>query len=444
MAKKTYILGAGESGVGAAILGKHIGQEVFLSDAGQVKERYVSDLTTHEIEWEQGGHTMERILQADQVVKSPGIPEKAPIIQELRKKGIPVISEIEYASRHTRAKIVAITGSNGKSTATSLTHHIFQKAGMKAGLGGNIGKSFARMVAEDPHDIYILEVSSFQLDDIDRFKPHVSMILNITPDHLDRYDNKFENYVAAKFKIIQNQDEDDHFIYCGDDPVIADVLKTNEVKPRMLPFTMEKQPGSVGYTNNDLLLINHKTDFEMSINDLALGGKHNIYNSLAAGIAARIFDIRKDFIRESLSDFQSLDHRMEFVAKVKGVEYINDSKATNVNSTWYALESMNKPVVWVVGGVDKGNDYEILKPIVKEKVKAIICLGVDNLRIHTAFSRMVDVIVNTQSAHEAVQVSSHLANSGDVVLLSPACASFDLFENYEDRGDQFKHAVREL
>lgn len=445
MAQRTYILGGGESGAGAAVLAHKLGQEVFLSDGGKLRAKYADELTNLGIEWEEGGHTTERILQADVIVKSPGIPEHAAIIKAVRAKGIPVISEIEYASKYTSSTIVGITGSNGKSTCTTLTNHIFQKAGLDVGMGGNIGKSFARMVANDPHDTYVLELSSFQLDDIDTFRPHVAVLLNITPDHLDRYDKKFENYVAAKYKITKNQTADDHFIYCADDAGIMDALPQYQVKANKLAFGLENKPGMVGYLQDEQLIITHnKTTLTMSINDLALQGKHNAYNSLAAGIAARIFDIKKDFIRESLSDFKSLDHRLEFVARIKGVEYINDSKATNVNSTWYALESMNKPVVWIVGGVDKGNDYEILKTIVRQKVKAIICLGVDNLRIHDSFSRSVDVIMNTQSAEEAVRMASSVASSGDAVLLSPACASFDLFENYEDRGDQFKHAVREL
>lgn len=445
MAQRTYILGGGESGVGAAILAQKLGQEVFLSDGGKVRAKYADELNALGIEWEQGGHSTERILQADVIVKSPGIPEHAAIIKAIRAKGIPLISEIEYASKYTTSIIVGITGSNGKSTCTSLTYHIFKKAGLDVGLGGNIGKSFARMVANDPHDTYVLELSSFQLDDIDSFRPHVAVLLNITPDHLDRYDKKFENYVAAKYKMTKNQTADDHFIYCADDAGVMDALPQYNIKANMLAFGLDKKPGMVGYIEDEQLIITlNKTTLTMSINDLALQGKHNAYNSLAAGIAARIFDIKKDFIRESLSDFKSLDHRLEFVARIKGVEYINDSKATNVNSTWYALESMNKPVIWIVGGVDKGNDYEILKSIVRQKVKAIICLGVDNLRIHNAFSRSVDVIMNTQSAEEAVRMASSVASSGDAVLLSPACASFDLFENYEDRGDQFKHAVREL
>ncbi len=445
MGKKLVILGGAESGVGAAVLGLKKGYEVFLSDNGTIKDRYRPLLQRFKIEHEEGGHTEARILAADLVVKSPGIPEKAPIIKKLREKGVEIISEIEFASRYTKAKIIAITGSNGKSTCTSLTFHILKRAGFNVGLAGNIGQSFALQVALEKFDYYVLEVSSFQLDDIGTaFKPHIAILLNITPDHLDRYDYKFENYVASKFKIIQNQDRNDHFIYCADDQVLNEVLRTNEIQAQTYAFGLEHQPDFVGYTQHDQLTIHHKTEFKMSINELALVGKHNVYNSMAAGIAARIYDIRKEVIRESLSDFQSLDHRLEFVAKIGGVEYINDSKATNVNSTWYALESMTKPVIWIVGGVDKGNDYEILKPIVQKKVKAIVCLGTNNLRIHEAFSRYVDILVNTTSAPDAVQAAHNLADKGDVVLLSPACASFDIFENYEDRGNQFKASVRAL
>ncbi len=445
MGKKLVILGGAESGVGAAVLGLKKGYEVFVSDNGTIKDRYRPLLQRFNIEFEEGGHTMEKLFEADIIIKSPGIPEKANIIKKLREKGKTIISEIEFASRYTKAKIIAITGSNGKSTCTSLTYHILKRAGFNVGMAGNIGQSFALQVALENFDYYVLELSSFQLDDISTaFKPHIAIVLNITPDHLDRYDYKFENYVASKFKIIQNQDKNDHFIYCADDQVIAEVLRTNEIAAQTYAFGLEHQPEYVAYTENDQLIIHHKTEFKMSTNELALVGKHNVYNSMAAGIAARIYDIRKEVIRESLSDFQSLDHRLEFVAKVGGVEYINDSKATNVNSTWYALESMTKPVIWIVGGVDKGNDYEILKAIVQKKVKAIVCLGENNLRIHEAFSRYVDILVNTMSAEDAVQAAHNLSDKGDVVLLSPACASFDLFENYEDRGNQFKASVRAL
>ncbi|HXH19704.1 MAG TPA: UDP-N-acetylmuramoyl-L-alanine--D-glutamate ligase [Chitinophagales bacterium] len=438
------ILGAAESGVGAAILAKQQGYEVFISDCGRVKDKYKSALAKHGITWEEGTHTETRILKAAEIIKSPGIPENSPIMKAIRRKKIPVISEIEFAYRFTDAKIIAITGSNGKSTTTSLTYHIFKKAGLNVGLAGNIGYSFARQVAEQKHDYYVLEISNFQLDDIVHFKPHVSVLLNITPDHLDRYEYNFESYIRSKFRIAENQTKEDYFIYCADDEVVTSHLKKNPVKATLLPFTLKKKPGSVGYTVSKKLFVNHKNPFKMQISDLSLVGTHNTYNSLAACLAAKTFDIRNEVIRESLADFKGLDHRLEFVSKIGGVEYINDSKATNVNSTWYALESMTKPVIWIVGGVDKGNDYSVLVDLVKKKVKAIVCLGADNLRIHEAFSKHVDLIVNTMSAKESVKIAHYLADKGDVVLLSPCCASFDLFENYEDRGNQFKEAVRNL
>lgn len=444
MGKRIVILGAGESGVGAALLAQKQGYDVFVSDFGKVKEKYQAELSHAAIAWEQEQHTEAEILNADEVIKSPGIPEKSPIIKKLREAGIAIISEIEFAARYTDATIIAITGSNGKSTCTSLAYHIFEKAGTNVAIAGNIGDSFARKVAEKPYDYYVLEISSFQLDDIKEFHPKVSVLLNITPDHLDRYNYEFENYIDAKFKITKNQTAEDYFIYCSDDEVINRRMESRPVSAQALPFSLKKKPNSVGYTENDQIIIQHKTKFTMSINDLSLRGSHNVYNTLAAGIAARIFDLKKDIIRDSMVDFKSLDHRLEFVAKVSGVEFINDSKATNVNSTWYALETMSKPIIWIAGGVDKGNDYEVLKELVKGKVKAIVCLGTDNLRIHEAFSKHVDVLVNTQSAKEAVQIAYRLSDKGDAVLLSPACASFDLFENYEDRGNQFKTAVRSL
>ncbi|MDX2002656.1 MAG: UDP-N-acetylmuramoyl-L-alanine--D-glutamate ligase [Chitinophagales bacterium] len=444
MSKRIVILGGGESGIGAAILAKKQEYDTFLSDGGTLKDKYKTELEGSRIPFEEGGHTEALILNADEVIKSPGIPEKAAIIQQIRKLGIPVISEIEFAYRFTKAQIVAITGTNGKTTTTSLTYHIFQKAGLNVGLAGNIGHSFARSVAEHNYDIYILEISSFQLDDIVDFHPNVAILMNITPDHLDRYNYNLEEYVAAKFKISQNQTADDSFIYCEDDEITMQWIEQKAIQAKKMPFSLHKTPQSVGYAENGQIIIEHKTTFTMSINDLSLRGPHNTYNSLAAGIAARIFDIRKDVLRESLSDFKGVEHRLEFVAKIADVEYINDSKATNVNSSWYALESMTKPVVWIVGGVDKGNDYEVLKPLVMKKVKAIVCLGVNNIKIHEAFSRHVDIMVNTTNAQDAVKMSHQLADKGDVVLLSPCCASFDLFENYEDRGNQFKRAVREL
>ncbi len=442
--KSITVLGAAESGVGAAILAKKQGFNVFVSDSGKVKDNYKSTLSQHSIKWEEGSHSEQLILNSDEIVKSPGIPEKAPIMKKIRAAKIPVVSEIEFAYRYTDAKIIAITGSNGKSTTTSLTYHILKKAGLNVGLAGNIGFSFAWQVAEQNFDYYVLEISNFQLDDIVKFKPHVSVLLNITPDHLDRYEYKFENYIRSKFRIAENQDKNDCFIYCTDDEVVTKHLKNNPVNATLLPFSLKKKPGSVGYTEKEKFFVHHKNQFEMSINDLSLRGTHNVYNSLAACIAAKTFDIRKEIIRDSLMDFKGLEHRLEFVTKVGGIEYINDSKATNVNSTWYALESMTKPVVWIVGGVDKGNDYSVLVDLVKKHVRAIVCMGVDNLRIHEAFAKHVDLIVNTMSAKEAVKVSHFLADKGDVVLLSPACASFDLFNNYEDRGRQFKEAVRNL
>lgn len=439
------VLGAAESGVGAAILAQKQGFDVFVSDSGKVKEKYKTVLSQYKIEWEEGKHSEERILSADEIIKSPGIPEKAEIMKKIRKKNISVISEIEFAARHTNAKLVAITGSNGKSTCTSLTYHIFKKAGFNVGLAGNIGFSFAWQVAEKNFDCYVLEISNFQLDDIKEFKPDVSVLLNITPDHLDRYEYKFENYIRSKFRIAENQTKENYFIYCSDDEVVTEHLKKHPVQATCLPFSLKKKPGSVGWSEKEKIFVHHKKPpFHMSISDLSLRGNHNLYNSLAASIAAKTFDINNEVVRESMTDFKGLEHRLEFVAKVGGVEYINDSKATNVNSTWYALESMTKPVIWVVGGVDKGNDYSVLTDLVKKKVKAIVCMGVDNLRIHDAFARYVDLIVNTMGAKECVKIAHYLSDKGDVVLLSPACASFDLFQNYEDRGTQFKDAVRNL
>lgn len=442
--KVITVLGAAESGIGAAILAVKEGFDVFVSDGGKIKDKYKAELKSRKIEWEEEKHSEDRILKSDEIIKSPGIPEKADIMKKIRKKKISVISEIEFASRYTDAKIVAITGSNGKSTCTSLTYHIFQKAGLNVGLAGNIGYSFAWAVAEKNFDVYVLEISNFQLDDIKTFKPDVSVLLNITPDHLDRYDYKFENYINSKFRIAENQTKENTFIYCSDDEVVTQHLEKHPVKAKYVPFSLKKKRTSAGWSDEKKIFVNHKNPFQMSISDLSLRGNHNLYNSLAASIAAKTFDISNEVIRESMIDFKGLEHRLEFVSKVGGVEYINDSKATNVNSTWYALESMTKPVIWVVGGVDKGNDYSVLLELVKKKVKAIVCMGVDNLRIHDSFARYVDLIVNTMSAKECVKVSHYLADKGDVVLLSPACASFDLFQNYEDRGRQFKDAVKNL
>lgn len=444
MNQRIVILGGAESGVGAAILAQKQGFEVFVSDMGIIKDKYKQELMKRNISFEEQQHSEEKILNAAEIIKSPGIPHKASIVKKAIEKNIPVISEIEFGSRYTTSKIVAITGSNGKSTCTSLTYHIFKKAGLDVGLGGNIGNSFAQMVAEEPHDVYVLEVSSFQLDDITSFKPYVSILLNITPDHLDRYDYTFSKYANAKFNIAKYQTTSDYFIYCSDDAGINEFISNYNIQAQPLTFSLEKKESSAAYIESNFLTINHKTSFTMLTNDLSLKGTHNHYNSMAAGLASKVFDLKKEIIRESLMDFKGLEHRLEFVAKIQGVEYINDSKATNVNSVWYALESINKPVIWIAGGVDKGNEYEVLQPLVKKKVKAIVCLGKDNLKIHEAFSRYVDMIANTNSAQEAVLMAHKIAVKGDVVLLSPACASFDLFQNYEERGQQFKQAVLSL
>jgi UDP-N-acetylmuramoylalanine--D-glutamate ligase len=443
---RLVILGSGESGVGAALLGKQKGYEVFVSDGGKIKDGYKKELEAAGIAFEEGGHTEALILNADEVCKSPGIPEKAEMVKKIRAKGIQIISEIELAYRFKGdSKIIAITGSNGKSTTTSLIYHICITAGLDAALVGNIGYSFAKQIAEAPKAWYIAEISSFQLDDIITFRPDVSVLLNITEDHLDRYEYKFENYINSKFKIIQNQTMEDHFIYCLDDEIITSKLSTLILPTNPLPFSMKQELKKGGYIKGDQMMLRIQEErVSMSIYDFALKGKHNNYNTMAAGIAAATIGIRKEKIREAVKNFHSLEHRMEFVAMVRGVEFINDSKATNVNSTWYALESMNKPTVLVLGGTDKGNDYGLIADLVKEKVKAIVCMGVDNQKIIAAFKDLVPVIVETDSAKKAVNASFKLAEKGDVVLLSPACASFDLFKNYEDRGCQFKDAVKEL
>ncbi len=441
--KKLVVLGGGESGCGAAVLAQQKGYEVFLSDNGKIKEKYKKVLTQYEIDFEEKQHTEDRLFTSDEVVKSPGIPDTIPLILELKEKGIPVISEIEFAARYTEAKIVGITGSNGKTTTTLLIGHMLKKAGINVGVAGNVGESFAMQVATEKHDLYVLELSSFQLDGIVEFKPDVAVLLNITPDHLDRYNNEMENYIHSKFRISMNQDESHHFIYCSDDQNIQKHLA--EVQAHLLPFSITSKQAEGAYLKEDELII--KTDTEpliMNIQQLALQGKHNIYNSMASAIAGRIFDLRKDVIRESLIDFKNVEHRLERVIKVHGIEYINDSKATNVNSTWYALESMTKPTVWIVGGVDKGNDYSTLFDLVSEKVNTIICLGEDVQRIHESFEGKVENLVDAKSMEEAVKMSYHFGSKGDAVLLSPACASFDLFDNYEHRGYEFKKAVRNL
>lgn len=443
--KRIVILGGGESGAGAAVLAQKQGFDVFLSDMSEIQPRYKGWLQKYQIPFEEGSHTEELILNADEVIKSPGIPDKAPIVVKIREKGIPVISEIEFAGRYTNAFTVCITGTNGKTTTTSLIYHMMQKAGLNVGLAGNIGNSFAYQVAECNYDYYVIELSSFQLDGVFNFKPDIAILLNITPDHLDRYDYKMQNYVESKFRITRNLSEDDCFIFCSDDAVTVDQLKRIVLRAQQLPFSQRIKENQTAWLEDTDMFINYNnSDFNMSINDLSLKGKHNVYNSMAAGIAGHVLNIRKEVIRESLSDFQGVEHRLEPVLTVRGVKYINDSKATNVNSAWYALESMTTPVVWIAGGVDKGNDYSVLMDLVKQKVKALICLGVDNSKLHAAFEGVVPVMVDATSAEEAVQQAYKLSSPGDTVLLSPACASFDLFENYEDRGRKFKAAVRAL
>ena len=446
MKHRLVILGAGESGVGAALLGKKEGYDVFVSDGGSIKPAYKQELFDNGIEFEEGQHTTEKILLADEVMKSPGIPEKNEMVKQIRKKGIPVISEIELAYRFKGdSKIVAITGSNGKSTTTALTYHICETAGLNCAMVGNIGISFAKQVAVDPKELYVVEISSFQLDDIKDFRADIAVLLNITEDHLDRYEYQFENYINSKFKVIENQTNKDYFIYCDDDEVITQKLPLLTIHTNPLPFSMKHEVKKGGYIKGDQMMLRIQEErVSMSIYDFALKGKHNNYNTMAAGIAACTLGIRKEKIREAVKNFHSLEHRMEFVAMVRGVEFVNDSKATNVNSTWFALETMNKPTVLVLGGTDKGNDYTLIAELVKEKVKAIVCMGVDNKKIIEAFKDIVPVIVETDSAKKAVNASFKLAAKGDVVLLSPACASFDLFKNYEDRGVQFKNAVKEL
>lgn len=446
MSKRLVILGAGESGVGAALLGRQQGYDVFVSDGSAISEKFRQQLEDNGILFEEKKHTDEKILSADEVMKSPGIPEKAEIIKKIRAKGIPVISEIELAYRYKgNSRIVAITGSNGKTTTTSLIYHMFKVAEMDCALVGNIGYSFARQVKEDPKEWYVAEVSSFQLDDIKTFRPDIAIMTNITEDHLDRYGYKFENYINSKFRITMNQGADDFFIYCEDDPVTNEYVKKHTINTNLLPFTMQREPNRGAYIMNEQMTIKTSDEkMQMSVYDFTLKGKHNQYNTMAAGLAASIVGIRKSKIREAVQSFESLEHRMEFVVAIRGVDFINDSKATNVNSTWYALESMRKPTILILGGVDKGNDYDMLRDLVKEKVKAIICLGVDNKKIHDTFEHDVPVMVDAASADEAVKSAFRLASPGDVVLLSPACASFDLFNNYEDRGEQFKKAVRNL
>lgn len=438
-------MGAAESGTGAGILAQKEGWEVFVSDLGMIKPDFLSLLQQYDLPFEQGKHTESKILDADLVVKSPGIPDTAPLIQKLIQHGIPVISEIEFAGRYNTAKTICITGSNGKTTTTLLTHHILKKAGLAVGVAGNVGDSFARQVAEKEHDYYVLEISSFQLDGMYDFRADVAILMNITPDHLDRYQNDFQRYVDSKFRILQNMTQADHFIYCGDDEVIRQELKKRTIQPVTYAFGFDDTYTPGAYVKDGRIhFVTPNSQFDMSMFDLSMQGKHNAYNSMAAGIASKVLDIRKESIRESLTDFQGVEHRLEPVIKVHGIEFINDSKATNVNSTWYALETIRNKVVWIVGGVDKGNDYSMLNPLVREKVKAIVCLGTENNKLHDAFENIVDTIVDSDNMVEAVRTAYYLAAQGDTVLLSPACASFDLFENYEDRGRQFKSAVRNL
>ena len=439
------VLGGGESGVGAAILGKDKGMEVFLSDAGTLADKYRKILEDEGIEFEEGGHTEERLLRATVVVKSPGIPPYAPMVEKIVDKGIPVISEIEFAGRYTQARMVCITGSNGKTTTTLLTYHILRKAGLNVGLAGNVGKSLALQVARDPHDIYVIELSSFQLENMYEFKADIAVMMNITPDHLDRYDHKMENYVKAKFRILQNQTPEDYFIYWLDDPIITDQIRAIQSEAIRMPFSEFFEPDSKAYVENGIVRFEGPREvWDIPRDKLSLTGLHNLYNSMAAGLSASILDIRKDEIREALEDFEAVEHRLEFVAEKNGVRYVNDSKATNVNSTWYALESMSTPTVLILGGKDKGNDYSEIDSLVKEKVKAIVCMGKDNSKLLNFFEGKVRVISDTHSMEEAVKECSRLASEGDTVLLSPCCASFDLFTSYEDRGRQFKEQVRSL
>ena len=443
--QRLVILGGGESGVGTAILGKKKGYEVFVSDFGKIKENYKNVLNQYEIKWEDETHTEDLILNATVVMKSPGIPEKSPIVKKLLEKGISVISEIEFAAPFTTAKTIGITGSNGKTTTTMLVYHLLKSGGLNVGLAGNIGKSFAWQVAEENFDCYVLELSSFQLDGIVNYKPEIAIITNISPDHLDRYDYKYENYIASKFRITMNQTEDDFLIYDADDEAISEWFKQNKTKAKLIPFSLTKQFEIGAFIKNDTMniLINEE-EMEMKIVDISLEGNHNLKNAMAATSVAQLMKIRKETIRQSMSNFQGVEHRLEKVLKIQNVQYINDSKATNVNATFFALDSMNGPTVWIVGGVDKGNDYADLMPLVREKVKAIICLGIDNKKIIDAFRDVVDMMVEVDNMSDAVITAKHLTEKGDAVLLSPACASFDLFQNYEDRGNQFKAAVKNL
>ena len=442
--KRIVVLGAGESGAGAAVLAKAKGFDVFVSDMSAIKDKYKKLLNDHNIEWEEGQHTEEKILNADEIIKSPGIPKEAPIVKKLIEQGTHIISEIEFAGRYTNSKMVCITGSNGKTTTTSLIYHIFKDAGYDVGLAGNIGKSLALQIAEEPHDYYVIELSSFQLDDMYDFRANIAILLNITPDHLDRYDNQFEKYADSKMRIIQNQTHEDCFIYWNDDPVIKKELEKFDVKAVQYPFSELKEKGSIGYIEEGQYTLEQPTPFNMEQEDLSLTGKHNIYNSLAAGLASNISGIKKESIRKSLSDFPGVEHRLEKVCKVAGVQYINDSKATNVDACWYALESMRTPTILIIGGKDKGNDYTPIKELVKKKCRGLVYLGADNRKLHDNFDALGLPVKDTHSMKDCVEACHEMAKSGDTVLLSPCCASFDLFHNMEERGNMFKDLVREL
>lgn len=444
MRKRLVILGAGESGTGAAVLGAAQNWDVFVSDRGKIAPKYQDELNLHNIAWEQEQHSEEKILSADLIIKSPGIPDTAPMVASALDKGIEVIDELEFGYRYTQAKMISITGTNGKTTTTLLTYHLLKQAGLNVGLAGNIGRSLARQVAQEQFDYYVVEMSSFQLDRIDTYRSHIAILCNITPDHLDRYNYDVNAYADSKMRITRNQDTNDYFIYCADDSLTKEAMARNPHNSKSIAFSLQTTLSEGAYGEGQMLNILSKEKFTLDMQEFTLRGQHNAYNSMAASVAASLMDVRKDSIRESFTNFQNAEHRLEFVQKVGGVDYINDSKATNVNSAWYALESMDRPVVWIAGGVDKGNNYADLKNLVKSKVKMIICLGLDNIKIHQAFQADVDLIINTSSAKEAVHVASKMADQGDVVLLSPACASFDLFDSYEDRGRQFKEAVRHL
>ena len=444
MSKRIVILGAGESGCGAAILSQTKGFDTFISDSSFIKDDYKNLLDSYHIPWEEGHHTLDKILNADEIIKSPGIPNNLPIIEELKDRGIPIISEIEFAGRYTNAKMICVTGSNGKTTTTSLIYHIFKDAGLNVGLAGNIGKSFALQVATEKYDYYIIELSSFQLDNMYEFRANIAVLLNITPDHLDRYNNDMQQYVEAKFRITQNQTPEDSFVFWNEDPIIKKELDKHGIQAHLYPFSERRQQGSVGYADNNKIVFTEPIDFNMEQEKLALTGRHNLYNSLAAGISAKISGITNEKIRKALSDFKGVEHRLEYVASIRGVDYINDSKATNINACWYALNSIKSKIILILGGVDKGNNYEEVKPLIQEKASGLIFLGKDNDKLHRSFDKLEIPIVEVDSMQKAVYAAYDIAKKGETVLLSPACASFDLFMSYEDRGNQFKEAVLNL